>query len=345
MSGSRDDALLPSELLYFREVAAADSVSEAARRLHVNASAVSRQIAKLERSLGVQLFVRRSRGVHLTTHGYRLLTHVRRAGVEARELFADLSRETDVVRRLAVACSDGFAGPVVAPAAAELSARHPGVRIDVTVASSEEVTRAVREERADVGACFVTGLAPGVRVEHVRRVPMYAVVAAGAGGARAEGGRAESTGDSDESAGEPAGDALTLDEALARPYALLLGQSSQRELLARAARERGVELDPVFECESSAALLDFARAGGGLVFLSPLGAGLRRDPELRLLRIADAELGLRTAQIQTPTGSQPDALQSELLSLMVDQLHGGPEVARTPRGAPAGAALRPRRRR
>lgn len=297
------DGLLPDELRYFQEVARLGSVSAAARELRVNASAVSRQIAKLERSLGVQLFLRRSRGVSLTAQGYRLLAHVRRAGVEAQELLSDLSREGTVARRFRVACSDGFAVPVVARATAELCSRRPGVRVDVMTDSSDNVVRMVREERADIGACFVTGLSPGVRVEYTFPVAMYAVMAVG----------------------HPAASApqMTMEEALAYPYGLLRGRSTQRDLLTSAAGKRGIVLDPVFECERSPVLIDFARAGGGLVFVSPLGGRLRADEELRFVPVVDAELGQRSGQIHTPLGHELDAVQSEFLGLLVAQLQSG----------------------
>ena len=50
-------------LRYFLEVVRTGSVSEAAGRLDVAPSAVSRQIARIERELGTLLFERRARGM------------------------------------------------------------------------------------------------------------------------------------------------------------------------------------------------------------------------------------------------------------------------------------------
>jgi len=52
-----------TQIRYFLEVARTGSVSQAAGQLHVAASAVSRQIAKLEDQLGCALFERRARGM------------------------------------------------------------------------------------------------------------------------------------------------------------------------------------------------------------------------------------------------------------------------------------------
>lgn len=58
--------LLPTDLRYFRETALRGSVNRAAAEQRVAPSAVSRQIRKLERGLGVELFVRHGKGVDLT---------------------------------------------------------------------------------------------------------------------------------------------------------------------------------------------------------------------------------------------------------------------------------------
>ena len=55
-------SLLSLPLRYFLQVARTGSVNQAAQRLHVAASAVSRQLGKLEDSLGVALFERQAPG-------------------------------------------------------------------------------------------------------------------------------------------------------------------------------------------------------------------------------------------------------------------------------------------
>jgi DNA-binding transcriptional LysR family regulator len=76
-----------TQLRYFVTAARAGSMTAAANELYVAQSAVSAAIAAVERSLGVQLFIRqRSRGLALTTAGQRLLIEAGSLLVQAAEL-------------------------------------------------------------------------------------------------------------------------------------------------------------------------------------------------------------------------------------------------------------------
>ena len=65
-----------SVLRYFVEVARCGSVRRASEKLYVAASAVNRQILKLEDELGTELFDRIPNGMRLNAAGERLLRHV-----------------------------------------------------------------------------------------------------------------------------------------------------------------------------------------------------------------------------------------------------------------------------
>jgi len=67
------------QIKYFIEVAKREHVTEAANKLHVAQSAVSRQIFNLEEELGVDLFIREGRTVRLTRIGKVFLEHMERA--------------------------------------------------------------------------------------------------------------------------------------------------------------------------------------------------------------------------------------------------------------------------
>ena len=66
-----------NSLIIFAEVAEANSFSEAARRLKMPTSTVSRRVADLETQLGVRLIDRSTRKLRLTDVGLELLEHAR----------------------------------------------------------------------------------------------------------------------------------------------------------------------------------------------------------------------------------------------------------------------------
>jgi DNA-binding transcriptional LysR family regulator len=87
-SDGRAEALPLGELVQYRcAVAVGEELNftRAARRLHMDQSAVSRHIQKLEAKLGIKLFVRGVRGVELTDGGKGFLPYARKSLVSASQ--------------------------------------------------------------------------------------------------------------------------------------------------------------------------------------------------------------------------------------------------------------------
>ena len=66
-------------LVVFEVVARYASMSQAGRHMHVTPGAVSRQMTRLEELIGVELFLRRGRGLELSVAGQTLLPYIREA--------------------------------------------------------------------------------------------------------------------------------------------------------------------------------------------------------------------------------------------------------------------------
>ena len=72
MSGLRRDLPPIASLLAFEATARLMSLSKAAAALNVTQPAISRQLKLLERDIGTELYIRRSRGIELTPKGREL---------------------------------------------------------------------------------------------------------------------------------------------------------------------------------------------------------------------------------------------------------------------------------
>ncbi|MET8864806.1 LysR family transcriptional regulator [Nonomuraea sp. NPDC004580] len=147
-------------LRVFREVAERGTLTAAATALGYTQSAVSRQIASLERAAGAELLERRHDGVRLTPAGRIVLRHavvvVDQVDAGAREL-AGLPDEPGTVR-LGYFAS---AGAVLVPRAlAALRAEHPAITVHTREGSTPALVRALRAGAIDLA---LLGSAPPFR--------------------------------------------------------------------------------------------------------------------------------------------------------------------------------------
>jgi DNA-binding transcriptional LysR family regulator len=134
------------QLRYLDAVARARSFTAAALELHVAQSALSQQVAKLERELGVELLRRTSRKVEITEAGELVLQRGRRALAEAAAIRADLDALRGLVRgRLRIGGVPPVSGLHPASLIAEFGRAHPGV--DITI--REEVAAQLLDELED----------------------------------------------------------------------------------------------------------------------------------------------------------------------------------------------------
>ncbi|SFW78803.1 LysR family transcriptional regulator [Amycolatopsis australiensis] len=141
------------QLEYFVAVVDEGGFARAAETLHIVQSAISQQVKRLERELGLILFDRRPRQVELTGAGAAFLPHARSvlaAVTAARGAAADLAAGER--RTLRVGTSEGL-GRHLEGILAVLAERHPEARVDLSAANTGDKLDAVR--RGDLDAAFV----------------------------------------------------------------------------------------------------------------------------------------------------------------------------------------------
>lgn len=107
------------------------SFSLAARRLGLTPAAVSRNVAQLERNLGVRLFQRSTRGLTITEAGDHFLHSVRGGLDTIQEAIADIAVSAGKPAGvLKVNSGVGFAIELLLPALSDFQRRYPAVVLD-----------------------------------------------------------------------------------------------------------------------------------------------------------------------------------------------------------------------
>jgi len=113
------------------------SLSAAARALETTQPTIGRQIAALERELGVTLFERMAHGLELTESGLQLLASVRLMGQSATEFSLRASGQSQQLEgRVCISASELHAIHYLPPIVAKLRAQEPGIEIDIQSSNS-----------------------------------------------------------------------------------------------------------------------------------------------------------------------------------------------------------------
>src|SRR3569833_1221531 len=148
-------------LRVLRAVSQHGSFSAAAEALSYTQSAVSQQIAALEREAGTLLVERNARGVRLTDAGAVLVGHA--DAILAR--LAAAQRDLDAIAglrggTLRVATFASAGGSIMPLAVSRFRERHPGVELTLTPAEPDVALAALKAGEVDVAISVAATFSP-----------------------------------------------------------------------------------------------------------------------------------------------------------------------------------------
>jgi molybdate transport repressor ModE-like protein len=132
-------------------IASSGSVKSAAAALQVTTSAVSQQVAKLEREVGQRLLERSGRGVKLTGAGELLVRHAGRILSVVEEAEAELEeRRGQLIGRLSMTAFATAARGLCPGAVAALAGSHPDLEVELTELEPDESVPLVSRGHVDL---------------------------------------------------------------------------------------------------------------------------------------------------------------------------------------------------
>jgi DNA-binding transcriptional LysR family regulator len=246
-----------------REVALKGSFSAAAESLSFTQSAVSQQVAALEREAGAVLVERGARGVRLTDAGHAVVRHAE--GILAK--LAEAEAELEAIAglrggRLRMAAFESAAATIMPVAIASFTEVHPAVELSLGLQEPEEAVAALRAGDIDLAITF--GAAEprdregdGVTHHHLLTDPMYLVLPQNHALARKRGVRLADLADEPWIGGAP--------------------NCECNRMISQACMRFGFDPRIAFETDDYSAVQGFVAAGVGVSLIAELGLRTIRD--------------------------------------------------------------------
>jgi DNA-binding transcriptional LysR family regulator len=163
-----------------REVAVKGSFSAAAESLSFTQSAISQQIAALEREAGTTLVQRSARGVRLTEAGEAVVRHTDAIMARLAEAEAELEAIAGLRGgRLRMAAFESAGATLMPLAIAAFRQQHPAVELSMSMSEPEDCVPLLRSGDLDLAIVFESAVKhanDGIHRVHLIEDPMYLVL-------------------------------------------------------------------------------------------------------------------------------------------------------------------------
>ncbi|WP_058913757.1 LysR family transcriptional regulator [Entomohabitans teleogrylli] len=237
----------------FHAVMTAGNLTEAAALLHTSQPTVSRELARFEKVIGLQLFERSRGRLHPTVQGLRLFEEVQRSwyGLDRIVAAAESLREFRQ-GELSIACLPVFSQSFLPALVTPFLARYPELSLNIVPQESPLLEEWLSAQRHDLGLTETVTTPAGTARESLLTLNEVCVLPADHPLARKRSlGPADFSGEN---------------------YISLSRSDSYRQLLDQLFHEHGVKRRMVVETHSAASVCAMVRAGAGISVVNPLTA-------------------------------------------------------------------------
>jgi len=160
--------MISDELNNFMVVAECLNFTEAAEHLHIAQPAISRQISRMEKQLGVKLFERTTRKVRLTPAGESYLKLCRMFLIGCENLLAEYPRYAldEVSRGIVLGIGGLLESQYTTEILDRFSTANPQIPINIVQYDDDELVRLMNEEQVDIGMLPLPLLPDSKEYEH-----------------------------------------------------------------------------------------------------------------------------------------------------------------------------------
>ena len=271
-----NDGLQEKRMAYLHEVGLRGGIRRAAEVLGINPSAISRQLASLERSLHMPLLERHGRNVVLTEAGRLLASHYAETSSRRDTLVKQLGdlrnmRRGTVRVRIGQGMVEDVAEYVLAPFATE----YPDIFIEISTGDFSTTLQMLLKGEADMAVSFGPISNAALMRRSFPRGPLCAIVLPS----------------------HPLAAQLSvLPQALAEHRLILMNDSFGMQRYLNAMFENtGTAVHPAYRCNLLSAALVLCRANLGVAFMTAQSLGLQHGSEQLIAVPIDHEIA-RTTQ-------------------------------------------------
>ncbi len=248
------------QLRYFLVVSDQGSFTQAAERIPIAQSALSRHMRLLEEELGVQLLIRTGRGVTMTEQGEFLYERARSVLAQLEDTRRNLQSWYDnpagVVR---IGMPPSTTLVMAATLLERMKTLHPDITVRLTEGLSATLAEWLAADRLDLAVVFEAPANSSLSVQQIGREELCLVVPNG----------------------DETPDPVTVKQMAALQLIAPFEKKGIRNRMAEVFKEEGVEFNLAYELDALPAMKDLVRSGAGCAILAR--SSVVRDVERGIL--------------------------------------------------------------
>ncbi|WP_447927348.1 LysR family transcriptional regulator [Vreelandella sp. EE27] len=290
-------------LLYFLTVVETGSLGNAAAKLHVASSAISRQIKLLEHEIDAKLFERSPKGMCLSSSGVKLLDYTRKLFLEEKRVIDEIKGENDrTVGSINIASPEGLSRCFLPTVITKYHNHYPNVKFSITVVSPSAATELVEEGKADIALTFSSSYSSGIKINFSQESPILALM-------RAEHPLSRKK-------------ELHAKDLELYPLAIMPEGTTQRQLFEICCNSVGIHIEPTLVSNYSGILQQFAAISNAITLTSSASSHMSNQVNQSVVvrPFIHKELNLRNVEVQTLEGRKMPKNVSFLLDLLIAEI-------------------------